>query len=33
MKKTEDYIKEVAEEIVSLLLRKNKAYGDTANKK
>jgi hypothetical protein len=32
MKKTEDYIKEVAEEIVSLLLRKNKAYGDTANK-
>lgn len=32
MKKTEDYIKEVGEEIVSLLLRKNKAYGDTANK-
>ena len=31
MKKTEDYIKEVAREVVLLLLEKNKNYGDTAN--
>ncbi len=31
MVKTEDLIKEVAREIVVLLLEKNKAYGDTAN--
>jgi hypothetical protein len=31
MVKTEDLIKEVAREIVLLLLEKNKAYGDTAN--
>ena len=31
MKKTEDLIKEVAREIVMLLIEKNKAYGDTAN--
>jgi hypothetical protein len=32
MKKTEDLIKEVGREVVMLLLEKNKAYGDTANK-
>ncbi len=32
MKKTEDLIKEVARDVVLLLLEKNKAYGDTANK-
>ena len=31
MKKTEDLIKEVARDVVLLLLEKNKAYGDTAN--
>ena len=31
MKKTEELIKEVAREIVMLLIEKNKAYGDTAN--
>lgn len=31
MKKTEDYIKEVARDVVLLLLEKNKNYGDTAN--
>ena len=30
--KTEDLIKEVGREVVMLLLEKNKAYGDTANK-
>lgn len=30
--KTADLIKEVAREVVMLLLEKNKAYGDTANK-
>ena len=30
--KTEDLIEEVGREIINLLLRKNKAYGDTANK-
>jgi len=29
--KTEDIIKEVAREVVMLLIEKNKAYGDTAN--
>ena len=29
---TEDLIKEVGREVVMLLLEKNKAYGDTANK-
>ena len=32
MKKTEDLIKEVGREIIMLLIEKNKAYGDTANK-
>ena len=32
MKKTDELIKEVAREIVMLLLKKNKDYGDTANK-
>ena len=31
MKKTDELIKEVAREVVMLLLEKNKAYGDTAN--
>ncbi len=30
-KNTEDLIKEVARDVVMLLLEKNKAYGDTAN--
>ena len=30
--KTEDLIKEVGREVVMLLLEKNKAYGDIANK-
>ena len=30
--KTSELIKEVAREVVMLLLEKNKAYGDTANK-
>ena len=30
--KTEELIKEVGREVVMLLLEKNKAYGDTANK-
>jgi len=32
MKSTEELIKEVGREVVMLLLEKNKAYGDTANK-
>ena len=32
MKKTDELIKEVGREVVMLLLEKNKAYGDTANK-
>ena len=32
MKTTEYFIKQVSEEVTELLLRKNKAYGDTANK-
>ena len=32
MAKTEELIKEVGREVVMLLLEKNKAYGDTANK-
>ena len=32
MKTTEYFIKKVSEEVTELLLRKNKAYGDTANK-
>ena len=32
MKSTEELIKEVGKEVVMLLLEKNKAYGDTANK-
>lgn len=32
MKKTDELIKEVAREVVMLLLKKNKDYGDTANK-
>ena len=31
MKTTEYFIKQVSEEVTELLLRKNKAYGDTAN--
>ncbi|MCP3698096.1 MAG: hypothetical protein GY920_06005 [Aliivibrio sp.] len=31
MKTTEELIKEVARDVVLLLLEKNKAYGDTAN--
>tara|TARA_R110001583_G_scaffold108390_1_gene257131 strand:- start:1277 stop:1627 length:351 start_codon:yes stop_codon:yes gene_type:complete len=31
MSNTQELIKEVGKEIVSLLLQKNKAYGDTAN--
>ena len=31
MKTTEELIKEVARDVVLLLLKKNKAYGDTAN--
>ena len=31
MKTTEELIKEVAREVVQLLLEKNKSYGDTAN--
>jgi len=31
-KTTEELIKEVGREVVMLLLEKNKAYGDTANK-
>ena len=30
--KTDELIKEVGREVVMLLLEKNKAYGDTANK-